>query len=158
MLPVVNLHPEPSAMDMICQFNKLKPPKFEGGADPLSYEEWMRKLENLFEIMDCPARFNVALATYQFEKVVEFWWGIVKPRGDEPPPTWERLKELMDAKYYPKDAKRAKEQEFLSLRQGNISVMEYATKFNELSRFSLNEVATQEMRIGSFQKRDEGKH
>jgi len=56
--------------------------------------------------------------------------------------TWERLKELMDAKYYPMDAKRAKEQEFLSLRQENMSVMEYAAKFNELSQFSLNQVAT----------------
>jgi len=52
--------------------------------------------------------------------------------------TWERLKELIDAKYYPKDAKRAKEQEFLSLKLENMSVMEYAPKFNELSRFATN--------------------
>ena len=101
---------------MICQFNKLKPPKFEGGADPLRYEEWIRKLKNLFEIMDCLASFKLAFATYQFKREAKFWWGIVKPRGDEAPMTWERLKELMDAKYYPKDAKRAKEQEFLCLR------------------------------------------
>jgi len=54
-------------MDMICQFNKLKSHKFRGGADPLRYEEWMQRLGNLFEIMDCRARFNVALTTYQFE-------------------------------------------------------------------------------------------
>jgi len=58
----------------------------------------------------------MALATYQFEREAEFWLGIVKPRGDEPPMMWERFKELMDAEYYPKDAKRAKEHEFLSLR------------------------------------------
>ena len=28
-----------------------------------------------------------------------------------------------------------KEQEFLGLKQGNLSVMEYACKFNELTRF-----------------------
>ena len=33
--------------------------------------------------------------------------------------------------------KRAKEQEFLRLKQGKMSVIEYATKFNELSRFAL---------------------
>ena len=33
---------EPTAMDVICQFNKLNPPKFQGGADPLKYEEWVR--------------------------------------------------------------------------------------------------------------------
>jgi len=58
-------------MDMICQFNKLKPPKFQGGSDPLKYENWMRRMENLFEIMECPTRFKVALATYQFEGEVE---------------------------------------------------------------------------------------
>jgi len=62
----------PSAMVMICQFNKLKPPKLEGGAYPLRYEEWMQELENLFEIMDCPARFKVALATFQFDKEAKF--------------------------------------------------------------------------------------
>jgi len=70
-------------MDTICQFNKLKPPKFLGGANPLRYEEWVRRLENLFKIMECPDRFKVALATYQFEGEVEFWWGMVKPRGEE---------------------------------------------------------------------------
>ena len=50
--------------------------------------------------------------------------------------TWERLKELMDNQYYPKDVRRMKERDFLSLKQGNLSVLEYATKFNELSRFT----------------------
>jgi len=39
---------EPTALQMICQFNKLKPPKFGGGIDPLAYEEWLRRMENLF--------------------------------------------------------------------------------------------------------------
>ena len=74
MLPCREPAPGPSTMDMICQFNKLKPPKFEGGPDPLRYEEWMRRMENLFDIMDCPARFKVALATYQLQREVEFLW------------------------------------------------------------------------------------
>jgi len=41
----------------------------------------------------------------------------------------------MDVKYYPRDAKKVKEREFLSLKQGNMRVMEYVPKFNELSRF-----------------------
>jgi len=50
-------------MEMICQFNKLKPPKFGGETNPMVYEEWMK---NLIEIMECPERFKVHLATYQF--------------------------------------------------------------------------------------------
>ena len=48
----------------------------------------------------------------------------------------------MDAKYYPRDGKRAKEREFLSLKQGNLSLMKYAAKFNELSQFAHHQVPT----------------
>jgi len=72
MPPRRELIPEPIALKMICQFNKLKPPKFEGGTDPMVYEEWLRRMENLFEIMECPERFKVHLAAYQFKKEAEF--------------------------------------------------------------------------------------
>ena len=64
--------PKPTAMEMICQCNKLKPPKFEDGLDVLIYEEWLRKMENLFEIMEFPNKFKVCLATYKFEREAEF--------------------------------------------------------------------------------------
>ena len=75
MPPHRDLIQESTIMDMICQFNKLKPPKFQGGSDPLKYDEWMRRMKNLFEIMECPTRFKVALATYQFEGEVEYLVG-----------------------------------------------------------------------------------
>ena len=58
----------------------------------------------------------------------------------------------MDAQYYPRDMKRAKEQEFLRLKQGQMSMMEYAVKFNELSRLAPNQVATEEMKMGRFEQ------
>jgi len=139
-------------MDWICRFNKLNPPKFQGGTDPLKYEEWRRKLENLFDIMECPEQYKVALTTYQFEGEVEYWWGTVKPRRGEEPMTWERLMELLDAKYYPLDIQRLKEREFLSLKQGDASVMEYAAQFNELSRFAPHQVSTEERRMDHFEQ------
>ena len=71
-------------MEMACQFNKLKPLKFEGGTDLMVYEEWLRRMENLFEIMECPEGFKVYLATYQFEKEAIFWQRMAKPRAGEP--------------------------------------------------------------------------
>ena len=142
---------ESTAMDMICQFNKLKPPEFLGGANPLKYEEWVRKLKNLFEIMECPKRFKVALATYQFEGEAEYWCGIVKPRGEDDPMTYDKLKELMNTKYYPRDVQRTKERKFLSLKQGSLSIMEYAVRFNELSHFAPHQVAIEEMKMDHFE-------
>jgi len=47
----------------------------------------------------------------------------------------------MDAKYYPRDVKKRKEQEFLSLEQGEMSALEYASKLNELSCCAPKKVA-----------------
>ena len=68
MPPRCELILEPNAMEMICQSNELKHPKFEGRADFMVYEEWLPRMENLFEIMECPKRFKVHLATYEFKK------------------------------------------------------------------------------------------
>jgi len=95
-------------------------------------------MKNLFEIIECPERFKVHLVTYQFEKEAKFCWGIVKPRASEATSTWNQLKTLMDTQYYPQDVRRAKQREFLRLKQGEMSLMEYASKFNEMSLFAPN--------------------
>ena len=85
---------EPTALEMIRQFNKLKPPKFSCGIDPLGSEEWLIRMENLFEVVDYPEGSKVRLATHQFEKEAEFWWSTVKLRAGKPTLTWEQLKTL----------------------------------------------------------------
>ena len=100
--------------------------------------------------MECPHRFKVALTTYQFEGEAEFRWGTVKPREGEDPMTWDILVELLNNKYYPRDVQRTKEREFLSLKQGRMSVMEYAVRFNELSKFAMHQVNTEERKMDHF--------
>jgi len=51
---------ELTALEMICQFNKLKPPKFGGGTYPLAYEEWLRRMENLSRLWIAPKALNCA--------------------------------------------------------------------------------------------------
>ena len=64
----------------------------------------------------------------------------------------------MDAKYYPKDVKWAKKQEFLRFKhRKTMSVMEYVAKFSELSCFAPVCVATDEMRIERFEHGLKGK-
>jgi len=76
----------------------------------------------------------------------------MKPRGEEEPMTWKRLRDLMDSQYYPRDVQRTKEREFLSLKQGNLSIMDYAAKFNELSRFAPHEVSNEERKMDHFEQ------
>ena len=102
--------------------------------------------------MECLDRFKVALTTYQFEGEAEYWWGTIKPKRGRKPHDWTRLRELMDQKYYPKDVQGVKEQEILGLKQGNRSVMEYASKFNELIRFAPHQLSMEEIRMEHFEQ------
>jgi len=68
----------------------------------------------------------------------EYWWTGAKRRieasGDVV--TWETFKNKFLRKYFSEDLWNKKEAEFLNLKQGNLSVAEYAAKYEELSRFS----------------------
>ena len=101
--------------------------------------------------MRCPNRYKVALTTYQFKGEAEYWWETVKSRGENPV-TWQRLIELLDNKYYARDIQRMKEGEFLNLKQGHMTVMECAARFNELSRLALHQVNTEERKMDHFEQ------
>ena len=49
--------------------------------------------------------------------------------------TWETFKRVFLGKYFPEDVRNMKEMEFLELEQGNMIVVEYAAKFEELVRY-----------------------
>ena len=52
--------------------------------------------------------------------------------------TWAEFHELFMGKYFPATARHAKAQEFLKLKQGMMTVMEYVAKFTELLVLLMN--------------------
>ena len=56
--------------------------------------------------------------------------------------TWAEFHELFMGKYFPDTARHAKAQEFLELKQGTMTVIEYVAMFTELARFADDYVAT----------------
>ena len=53
-------------------------------------------------------------------------------------------------KYFPHTARHAKAQEFLELKQGTMTVMDYVAKFTELARFVDDYVATDMAKVRKF--------
>ena len=49
--------------------------------------------------------------------------------------TWAVFRREFPRKYFPEDVRGKKEIEFLELKQGSMSVVEYASKFDELAKF-----------------------
>ena len=54
-------------------------------------------------------------------------------------------------KYFPDTARQAKAQEFLELKQGTMTVMDYVARFMELARFADDYVATNMAKVRRFE-------
>ncbi|KAA0064231.1 gag-protease polyprotein [Cucumis melo var. makuwa] len=64
--------------------------------------------------------------------------------------TWEQFKESFHAKFFSTNVKHAKQQKFLNLEQGNMTVEQYDAEFDMLSRFALDVVRDEVARIEKF--------
>ena len=54
-------------------------------------------------------------------------------------------------KYFPEIVRHAKAQEFLELKQGAMTVMDYVARFTELARFAVDYVATDLAKVRRFE-------
>ena len=54
-------------------------------------------------------------------------------------------------KYFQDTARHVKAQDFLELKQGTMTVMDYVARFTELARFSNDYVATNIAKVGRFE-------
>ena len=64
--------------------------------------------------------------------------------------TWTEFHDLFMGKYFSDTTRHAKAQEFLELKQGTMTVMDYVVRFTELARFSDDYVATDMAKVRRF--------
>jgi len=119
------------------RFMRNKPPTFKGRFDPERALTWKESMERIFRAMVTNDDQKVRLATHMFVEEAEYWWMSTKrsieASGDVV--TWVRFKSEFLKKYFLEDLRNKKEAEFLNLKQGSMSIAEYAAKYEELSRF-----------------------
>ena len=94
---------------------------------------------------------RVRLATFQLDGEAQVLWNWAKTSRDLEAMTWAEFQELFIGKYFPDTARHAKAQEFLELKQGTMTVMDYVTRFTELSRFTNDYVATYMAKVRRFE-------
>ena len=64
--------------------------------------------------------------------------------------TWGEFIKLFLGKFFPASIRHAKAREFLELKQGNMTMLEYVAKFIELARFGDDYVATDMAKVQKF--------
>ena len=134
------------------RFIEHHPPTFTGGGDPVVADHWFRQVERILEVMKITSDITrIRLATFRVEGESQIWWDWVRVSRDLEMMTWGEFRELFMDKFFPASARHAKAREFLGLKQGNMTMLEYVAKFTELARFGDDYVATDMAKVRKFE-------
>ena len=93
----------------------------------------------------------MGFVVFYLKDKADLWWASVRERRYEPGFSWNKFKKMIKDHFYPISLQKAKEGEFMQLQQGSISVLEYASKFMELSQFTADFVADERLKINRFE-------
>ncbi|XP_050941532.1 uncharacterized protein LOC127149712 [Cucumis melo] len=120
--------------------------------NPTKAQMWLTSIEKIFRYMKCPEDQKVQCAVFFLKDRDTVWWETAERMlgGDVSKITWEHFKESFYAKFFSANVKYAKQQEFLNLEQGDMTVEQYNTEFDMLSRFTPNVVKDEEARTEKF--------
>nr|XP_029144801.1 uncharacterized protein LOC112708782 [Arachis hypogaea] len=119
-------------------FLKVHPPTFRGTSNPTDADNWIQAIERALQAQQVPDEQWVEFGTYQLHGEAQHWWQgmrrILKPDGVVI--SWELFRDEFYKKYFPTSVRNARELELLQLKQGQMTITEYTSKFEELCRFS----------------------
>ena len=79
------------------------------------------------------------------------WWNWAKTSRDLEVMTWAEFQELFMGKYFLDTTRHTEAQEFLELKQGTMTVIEYVARFTKLARFVDDYVATDLAKVKRFE-------
>ncbi|WVZ63978.1 hypothetical protein U9M48_013565 [Paspalum notatum var. saurae] len=121
-------------------FLKGNPPTFSHSADPLQADDWLRAVERQLDIAQCNDQERVLYALGQLRGATLDWWESYRPQ-DRECFTWAQFRDRFRSHHVPAGIMKMKKKEFLSLKQGSMTVTEYRDKFLQLARYASTEVA-----------------
>ncbi|XP_048502858.1 uncharacterized protein LOC125498650 [Beta vulgaris subsp. vulgaris] len=139
--------------EMFERLAKVKPSYFKGQSYPAFLENWIREFEKLFEVVNCPGNMRVGHAVLYLKDEADLWWRENGARLSAAEGfNWEAFVVALRGKFHPAFMRKQKAQEFINLRMGSMTIFEYYGKFIALSRFTLEVVATEELRAQRFKQ------
>ena len=115
-------------------------------------DHWFMQIEKVLKAMEITSdTTRIRLVAFQLEGKPQVWWNWAKTSRDLKAMTWAEFQEMFMGKYFSDTARHAKAQEFLELKQGTMTVMEYMAIFTELARFADDYVATDMAKVRRFE-------
>ncbi|XP_073137324.1 uncharacterized protein [Henckelia pumila] len=127
--------PPPPLADLGGQFRKLDSKEFSSTTDPLVAEGWIRSLEAIFCRMGPSDAVRVRCTIFLLKDDAALWWEGVEKTAELATLTWDDFKGLFFQKYFNAEVGARLKKKFMSLRQGDISVAEFARMFERGCHF-----------------------
>ncbi|MQM22703.1 hypothetical protein Taro_055758 [Colocasia esculenta] len=118
---------------------------------PVDYGVFMH---GLVQAMQTQAHTQAALqAQLEAQERADVWWAsLLRTRFEDGAVNvaWDEFVRLFLAKFVPEHMQDRIEQEFLSLTQGSMTVLEYEARFSKLSKYAPHIVADERRKIKKF--------
>jgi hypothetical protein len=147
------LPPPPAAppRDKHQEFMSHKPPTFSNSADPLQADDWLKFVVKMLNIAQCSDREKVLYALGRLTGPAADWWdAYCATHVAVNTITWVEFSTQFRNYHIPAGLMKIKRKEFLSLKQGGMSVSEYRDKFIQLSRYAPRDVEDDEKKHELF--------
>ena len=115
----------------------------------MGVDHWFIQIEKVLEVMEITYdTTRIRIAAFQLEGEAQVWWRWARTFRDLEVMTWAEFQELLMGKYFPETAKA---QEFVELKLGAMTVMDYVTRFTEVARFADDYVTTDMAKVRRFE-------
>lgn len=119
------------------KFLRHEPGKFYGELDDEEAEKWLNRVEKIYAALRYTDEAQITYVVFLFEGDAEQWWNTVRLRWDseDVPHLWDDFVSEFREKYISEMARERREDEFVNLKQGDMTVAQYEARFIKPSRY-----------------------
>jgi hypothetical protein len=123
---------------------------YHGEEDAEVAGHWLRKVERVINQMQVLEELRVDCVTQLLVDSAHSWWETIRERRSGEVLRWRDFHEEFEERYYSWEHKKEKEHEFLNLRQGDLTVLKYERRFQDLAAFASTYLPTERHRVERF--------
>ncbi|KAK9092221.1 hypothetical protein Syun_027132 [Stephania yunnanensis] len=134
---------------LLREFLKFKPDFFHGGGDPEVAGRWILSHQRFHKLMRNDEAVQARLSGACLRGSAAVWWTTYTDTHPEPT-TWAEFRELFYDQFIPMEVSRGPREEFLSLKQGSRTLLQYMERYRILLQFALDVAGTERLQIYYF--------
>ncbi|GMN48240.1 hypothetical protein TIFTF001_017412 [Ficus carica] len=138
------------------EVQRMKASEFEGPTDRIAADNWLIDIQVILDFMRLTEQEKVLCASFTLKKDARHWWMTVQIRRDVMAMSWQDFVAEFRTMYYNREILAAQQDEFTSLKQGTMTILEAVKKFEQLARLCpelvLNETEKVKRMMKMFRK------